>query len=164
MLNTRIFDELEDFRRTFDRWFANVDQASPRVRNEETEWVFSPAFETGWTDDYLHLRFVLPAVTDNDLEVTIQGNQLVVRGERKAPEGFGNENRTYAGELSDFDVVGTGAATGAQRIARLRIKTLGDMAGPFAGMVQFIIHCRAGPAYLLQHARSPRISCLGGIH
>jgi len=47
MLNTRIFDELEDFRRTFDRWFANVDQASPRVRNEETEWVFSPAFETG---------------------------------------------------------------------------------------------------------------------
>lgn len=95
MLNTRIFDELEDFRRTFDRWFTNVDQATPRVRNEETEWVFSPAFETGWTDDHLHLRFVLPAVTDNDLEVTIQGNQLVVRGERKAPDGFGNENRTY---------------------------------------------------------------------
>jgi len=51
--------------------------------------------ETGWTDDYLNLRFVVPGIRNEDLEVTVQGHQLVLRGERKAPEGFGKEGSVF---------------------------------------------------------------------
>lgn len=94
MLNTRIFDELEDFRRSFDRLFENVSWPVQRTKGEG-EWYFAPAVESGWTDDFLNLRVVLPAVSEKDLEVSVQGNQLTVRGERKSPEGFGREGQIH---------------------------------------------------------------------
>jgi HSP20 family protein len=51
--------------------------------------------ETGWTDDHLNLRFVLPGVSAGDLDVTVQGNQLILKGERKIPEGFGKEGAVH---------------------------------------------------------------------
>jgi HSP20 family protein len=53
------------------------------------QWSFSPVFETGWDDEALHLRAILPGVEQNDVNVNLQGNQLVLTGERKAPTGFG---------------------------------------------------------------------------
>ncbi|HUG80272.1 MAG TPA: Hsp20/alpha crystallin family protein [Bryobacterales bacterium] len=96
MLTTRVFDELEDLRRTFDRFLDQPDWNYPVQRKANgSNWSFAPAVETGWTKDYLNLRFVLPAVSKDDIEVTTQGNQVTIRGERRFPQGFGDENATY---------------------------------------------------------------------
>ena len=44
--------------------------------------------ESGWNNHYLNLRAILPGVTESDVRVSVQNNQLVIEGERKAPEGF----------------------------------------------------------------------------
>jgi len=85
---------LEDFRRSVDQLFENI--ASPgSLMTEGYDGVFSPAVETGWTDDQMNLRVVLPGVTRDDLKVSVQGEQLIIEGERKAPENFGKEGSTY---------------------------------------------------------------------
>jgi HSP20 family protein len=73
---------LDPLFRSMDRFF-NGSSAS-----DESEWTFTPAFETGWTDDKLNLRVVLPGVSEKDVKATVQGNQLLIEGERKAPENF----------------------------------------------------------------------------
>ena len=44
--------------------------------------------ESAWTDTSLTLRVILPGVTQNDVRVSVQNNQLIIEGERKAPEAF----------------------------------------------------------------------------
>ena len=39
-------------------------------------------------DRHLNLPVVVPGVAENEMKVTLQGNQLVLEGERKAPEYF----------------------------------------------------------------------------
>lgn len=96
MLTPRsLFREFEEIRRTMDRIFQDFVRATERFAPLTTEWTFAPAVETGWTDEYLNLRVILPGVSEKDLEVNVQGNQLVIRGERKLPEGFGKEGYTY---------------------------------------------------------------------
>lgn len=82
---------LDQFRRTVDQLFENV-YGAPMERGatgaEKREWTFSPVLESGWTDDALFLRAIVPGVTQNDIKVSIQNNQLVIEGERKAPENW----------------------------------------------------------------------------
>lgn len=87
---------LEHFRRSFDQMFESFfGSAGYRgIGSDGTEWVFTPAVETGWTDEALNLRVILPGVTERDVNVSVQGNQLVIEGERKAPEGFGETRWT----------------------------------------------------------------------
>jgi HSP20 family protein len=59
------------------------------LSSETPEWTFSPGIESAWTDEQLHLRAILPGVAEKDLKVSVQGNQLILEGERKAPESFG---------------------------------------------------------------------------
>jgi HSP20 family protein len=90
MLSRDIQQTLEHFRRTMDQALSDFF-APPGLRGttpDGTEWTFTPAVETGWNDDNLNLRVVVPGVTDDNLKVNIQGNQLVVEGERKEPENF----------------------------------------------------------------------------
>lgn len=94
MFGRTIFDELADMRRTFDQ-IVDSFASTRRIPGERTEWSFTPAVETGWTDDYLNLRVVLPAVSENDVKLTVQGNRLCVQGERRPPEGFGKEGTVY---------------------------------------------------------------------
>lgn len=95
MFGRTIFDELNDFRRNFDQIFENAYNPSRRAGNSDREWAFSPAVETAWTDDDLNLRVVLPAVTQKDINMSVQGNTLTLQGERKAPENFGKEGTFY---------------------------------------------------------------------
>jgi HSP20 family protein len=83
---------LDHFRRSVDQLFDNV-YGYPAQRNasntaEGSEWTFSPVLETGWDQDMLNLRAILPGVRPEDVTVSVQGNQLVISGERKAPEGY----------------------------------------------------------------------------
>lgn len=95
MLNTLFTNDvrqtLDQFRRSVDQMFDNFyGQSTPAASNTtgERSWTFSPVMESGWSENHLYLRAVLPGVSENDVQVTVQNNQLVIEGERKAPEGF----------------------------------------------------------------------------
>lgn len=93
MFAKSIWDEMNEFRRSFDQLFDNLTSYSrPRRDGEIT---FSPSVETGWTDDSLNLRFVVPGVPEKDLKISIQGNQLMIQGERKPPENFADTGSAH---------------------------------------------------------------------
>jgi len=82
---------LDQFRRSVDQMFENFyGQTQPAASNASGErtWTFSPVVESGWTDNFLNLRAILPGVSNKDVRVSVQNNQLVIEGERKMPEGF----------------------------------------------------------------------------
>jgi HSP20 family protein len=82
---------LDQFRRSVDQMFENFyGQSAPAASNAtgERSWAFSPVLESGWNENCLNLRAVLPGVSEGEVQVTVQNNQLVIEGERKAPEGF----------------------------------------------------------------------------
>jgi HSP20 family protein len=54
----------------------------------ERNWMFSPVVETSWSENHLNLRAILPGVSERDVQVSVQNNQLIIEGERKTPEGF----------------------------------------------------------------------------
>jgi len=94
MLNTLFANDvrqtLDQFRRSVDQMFESFYgyQTQPAAPAGERSWTFTPLVESAWTSDHLHLRAILPGVAENDVRVSVQNNQVVIEGERKAPEGF----------------------------------------------------------------------------
>lgn len=86
---------MEQFRRSMDRLLEQTFGPRWAAFEATPESAFTPPVETGWTDEYLNLRFILPAVTEKDFTVSIQGSQLRLRGERKPPENFGREDAVW---------------------------------------------------------------------
>ncbi len=80
------FRELERFRRDFDelfdRFFGSAQPALTR-----------PAIESYVEDDRLVVRADLPGVDPKDVEVTVTGNILTIRGSRKSEKE--TKNRDY---------------------------------------------------------------------
>ena len=101
MLNTLFTNDvrqtLDQFRRSVDQMFDNFygyqAQSAASTASGERTWTFSPIVESGWNDNFLTLRAILPGVSEKDLQVSMQNNQLVIEGERQAPEGF--EKNSY---------------------------------------------------------------------
>lgn len=82
---------LDQFRRSVDQMFDNFyGQPLPAgaPASGERSWTFSPVVESGWNENYLNLRAILPGVPEKDVQVSVHNNQLIIEGERKAPEGF----------------------------------------------------------------------------
>jgi HSP20 family molecular chaperone IbpA len=71
----------------FDNFYGKTLQ-SGSTGSGEGALTFSPVVESGWNDQYLNLRAILPGVAEKDLRVSVQNNQLMIEGERKAPDGF----------------------------------------------------------------------------
>jgi HSP20 family protein len=71
----------------FDNFYGQALPSGSNATGERT-WTFSPVVESGWNDHFLNLRAILPGVAEKDVRVTVQNNQLVIEGERKAPEGY----------------------------------------------------------------------------
>ena len=92
MLNSTIFDEFNALRRELNRVF---DGSEATNSDDERGWVSAPAVESGWTEDHLNLRFVLPGVPEDKVDMTLQGNTLVIRGERPAPENFAHKGQAF---------------------------------------------------------------------
>lgn len=96
MLNTLFSNDvrqtLDQFRRSVDQMFDNFygyqGQSGASTAPSERTWTFSPVIESGWSENHLNLRAILPGVPEKDVRVSVQNNQLVIEGERKAPEGF----------------------------------------------------------------------------
>jgi HSP20 family protein len=101
MLNTLFTNDvrqtLDQFRRSVDQMFDNFygyqTQPTGSPASGERTLTFSPVVESGWNDSFLTLRAILPGVSEKDVQVSVQNNQLVIEGERKAPDGF--EKNTY---------------------------------------------------------------------
>jgi len=90
---------LDLFRRSVDQLFENVygyggETGRPNAIGAGSHLMFSPLVETAWTETSLNLRAILPGVTQNELKVSVQNHQLVIEGERKAPEAFGKNGYT----------------------------------------------------------------------
>jgi HSP20 family protein len=82
---------LDQFRRSVDQMFENFygqTQPTGSTASGDRTWTFSPVVESGWDDRFLNLRAILPGVAEKDVRVSVQNNQLIIEGERKAPEGF----------------------------------------------------------------------------
>jgi HSP20 family protein len=83
---------LDQFRRSVDQLFDNFygfpTEAGRAQIGPGSQWMFTPAVETAWGESHLNLRVIVPGVTQDSLKVTVQNNQLVIDGERKAPDGF----------------------------------------------------------------------------
>ncbi|SRR5581483_1363464 len=98
MLNTVFANDvrqtLDQFRRAVDQMFENFygyqSQPAGGTASADRTWTFSPVVESGWNDNFLTLRAILPGVSEKDVRVSMQNNQLVIEGERKAPEGYKN--------------------------------------------------------------------------
>jgi HSP20 family protein len=95
MLNTLFANDvrqtLDSFRRSVDQMFENFyGQTQPVASNAsgERQWTFSPVVESSWEENSLHLRAILPGVSENDVRVSVQNNQFIIEGERKSPENF----------------------------------------------------------------------------
>src|SRR5579871_1352283 len=91
LLTNDVRQTLDHFRRSVDQMYDSFyGQGQPTASNGagERTWTFSPVVESGWTEDFLNLRAILPGVSENDMQVSVQNNQLVIEGERKAPEWF----------------------------------------------------------------------------
>jgi HSP20 family protein len=105
MLNTLFANDvrqtLDSFRRSVDEMFENFygyqGQPTASGATGERTWTFSPVIESGWNDNSLNLRAILPGVSEKDVSVNVQNNQLVLTGERRAPENF---NRNVFTQLS----------------------------------------------------------------
>ncbi|MGA2879696.1 MAG: Hsp20/alpha crystallin family protein [Bryobacteraceae bacterium] len=85
---------LDHFRRSVDQLFDNFyglpAESGRSLLQSGGQWTFSPVMETAWGDSTLLLRAILPGVAQQDLKVSVQNNQLILEGERKAPEAFKN--------------------------------------------------------------------------
>lgn len=92
MLTGDVRQTLDQFRRTVDQMFETIygypSESGRTTGTQGSQYRFSPAVESAWSDNSLHLRAILPGVTQNDVKVSVQNNQLVLEGERKLPEGF----------------------------------------------------------------------------
>jgi len=91
LLSGDIRQTLDQFRRSVDQLFENFygypTESSRAMTGASTQYAFSPAVETFWGDNALFLRVIVPGVSQQDVRVSVQNNQLIIEGERKPPEG-----------------------------------------------------------------------------
>ena len=91
MFTNDVRQTLDQFRRSVDQMFDNFYGQVPSTGSNSTgeqTWTFSPVLESGWNDQFLTLRAILPGVAERDVHVNVQNNQVIIQGERKVPEGF----------------------------------------------------------------------------
>jgi HSP20 family protein len=94
MLSREMRQTLDHFRRTVDQLFDQFYGSGSRLATSNgssqhgSEYVFTPVIESGWNEDELVLRASVPGVIRDSLKVSVQGHQLVLEGERSAPEGW----------------------------------------------------------------------------
>ncbi len=58
--------------------------------NDSSDATFPIPVGEGRDEDGLNLRFSLPAVMEKDFQLSVLGNRLTIRGERKEPDQFGD--------------------------------------------------------------------------
>ena len=84
-------DELTSFRREMDRLFDRFFEGWPfRLSAEEGEW--APSVDVSETAKEVIVKAELPGMDPKDVDVTVRGDVLSLRGERKREEEEKGEN------------------------------------------------------------------------
>jgi HSP20 family protein len=85
----RAINEMQrEMNEMFSRFFGEGEQVSNRWPSRNESYV--PQIESAVRDNTLYMKADLPGIDPKDVEVTVEGNQLTLRGERKA-EHEGND-------------------------------------------------------------------------
>jgi HSP20 family protein len=88
------FDPFVTFRREMDRMFDHFfDGFSGRFGNGSG--AIAPAIDLGETEKEMVVTAELPGVRDKDLEVSLAGDVLTIKGEKKTETEETNGNATY---------------------------------------------------------------------
>ena len=94
-LQRRMNDLFDDFFGDFESMFGN--RYLPR---RETAWLpETPCFEVSETDDEFLVKAELPGMDEKDIEVSMEGDELTVRGEKKREHEEKHRNYHFS-ELS----------------------------------------------------------------
>ncbi len=99
MKMTRYFDQTNPIANFFNHFEETLRPYEPILRwnraQDTVEESFWLSIGSGWTNDAFNLRITMPAVSEGDFTLSVQGNRLVMRGERKEPKDFGLQGRMH---------------------------------------------------------------------
>jgi HSP20 family protein len=85
---TAVHNEIDDL---FARFFGGTDSWWARP----FEGRMAPAVESFVRDDHLVIRVDLPGIDPKDVELSVEGNHLTIRGERKGRSEKNESDRLY---------------------------------------------------------------------
>jgi HSP20 family protein len=87
LMRWRPFEELVSLRRELDRLFDELFETRPARREE-----FHPLTDIKETENEFIVKMELPGVKPEDVEITLMGDTLTIRGEKKQEERTEKEN------------------------------------------------------------------------
>jgi HSP20 family protein len=89
------FDPLVTFRREMDRMFDDFFGVSG-LRQAQSGWqALTPAVDIDENDKEIVISAELPGVTEKDVEVSLAGDILTIKGEKRSQHEEKNGNGTY---------------------------------------------------------------------
>jgi len=83
---------MREFRRGFDLLNSMLDDFSPNASEETSHTDFTPAINSREGEFAYHIEVDLPGAKKEDIEVSVEGNRLIISGERKLKEELKEEN------------------------------------------------------------------------
>src|SRR5215210_7530743 len=91
----------------FSRFFGEGEQGGNRWQSQIESYV--PRIESAVRDNTLWVKADLPGIDPKDVEVTVEGNRLTLRGERKAEHegsenGYGHREVQYGSFIRSFTI------------------------------------------------------------
>jgi HSP20 family protein len=75
------FPELSSFSREMDRLWGRFFREGPLARTWEREW--TPSLDLSETEDSFIVRAEVPGVEAKDINISLLGNVLIIKGEKK---------------------------------------------------------------------------------
>jgi HSP20 family protein len=104
----RAFDEMQrEMNQLFSRFFGEGEQGGSRWLSPSESYV--PRIESMVRDNTLCVRADLPGIDPKDVEVTVEGTQLTLRGQRKAEHegseaGYRHREVQYGSFVRSFTI------------------------------------------------------------
>lgn len=83
---------MREFRRGFDLLNSMLDDFSPNTKEEALHTDFTPAINTREGEFAYHVEVDLPGAKKEDINISVEGDTLVISGERKIKEELKEEN------------------------------------------------------------------------
>ncbi len=104
----RAINEMQrEMNQLFSRFFGEGEQAGNRWQSQIESYV--PRIESSVRENTLYVKADLPGIDPQDVEVTVEGNRLTLRGQRKAEHegsknGYGHREVQYGSFVRSFTI------------------------------------------------------------
>jgi HSP20 family protein len=96
MIPWRPFRELEEMERRFDDLFSWPSLPAMWRRMPGVEMAWAPAIDVFEKDDRFVVKAEVPGMKEADIDVSVVGNRLIIKGERKAESEVEKEDYYYS--------------------------------------------------------------------